>query len=237
MSEFAEFRARGRAALLDGRATHDLPMVEGARRWGAGAVLRPEGDVVERLTELAASVPAPGHWVHGGSTLHVTLRSLEPYRARIPEDDPLRRTYGDALTEAATGLPPVQVRLAGLTPHQGGVLVYGHLEDDTLLTLRKRYAHALECRGVRDLEHGRTRDRWYVSLVHFARPLANPRELVEWCDANTEADFGVAELTTAEVVQFTHTGTGIRVDPLERARLTLHEAPRETTERHPGPIP
>ncbi|TDC99197.1 hypothetical protein E1292_32635 [Nonomuraea deserti] len=219
MSDFIEFRARGRAALLSGRATHDVPMVEGGRRWGAAAVLRPQREIVDRLTELAATIEAPGHWVHGGPALHVTLRSLEPYRARIPEDDPLRRAYAAALAEAADGLPGARVSLRGVSPHPGGVLVCGHPEDDTLVTLWKRFAHALESRGVRDLEHGRVRDRWYVSLVHFAVPLADPRPLVEWCDAHADVALGTAELATAEIVQFVHTGTGIRVEALERARL------------------
>ncbi|WP_043625016.1 hypothetical protein [Nonomuraea candida] len=220
MSDFAEFRVKGREALLTGRATYDRVMVEGARRWGAAAVLRPEGEVVERMAELAATVPAAGHWVHGAPALHVTLRSLEPYRTRIPPDDPLRRSYGDALAEAADGLPPARVRLSGVSPHHGGVLVGAHPEDDALTALRKRFVHGLESRGVRDLEHGRVRDRWYVSLVHFAAPLTNPAEIVEWCDAHAGADFGMAVLPTAEIVQFVHTGTGIRVDSLEIAPLT-----------------
>ncbi|MGW3351432.1 hypothetical protein ACWDA3_49730 [Nonomuraea rubra] len=219
MSDFVEFRARGRAALLAGEATHDLPMVDGATRWGAAAVLRPEGEIVDRMTELAATVNAPGHWVHGGRTLHVTLRTLEPYRTHIPQDDPLRRAYGAALAEAAEGLPPAEVRLAGVSPHRGGVLVGAHPQDDTLDTLRKRFAHALESRRVRDLERGRVRDLWYVSLVHFAAPLTNPRELVEWCDTHADTDFGTTGLPAAEIVQFLHTGEGIRVHSLESAAL------------------
>ncbi|MGI5284392.1 2'-5' RNA ligase family protein [Nonomuraea polychroma] len=232
MSDFVEFCAKGRAALLSGRATHDLPMVEGARRWGAAVVLRPEGEVVDRLSELAATMDAPGHWVHGGPTLHVTLRSLEPYRDRIPEDDRLRRTYARAMAEAATGVAPPRIRLKGVSPHRGGVLVYGHPEDDTLVTLWKRFAHAMESRGVRDLEHARIRDRWYVSLVHFAGPLLNPREIVAWCDAHADADFGVTELTSVEVVQFVLTGQRIKVRSLERAVLG-----DESDGASPGPIP
>ncbi|GAA3530420.1 hypothetical protein GCM10022419_006760 [Nonomuraea rosea] len=227
MSDFAEFRAEGRAALLSGGATYDVPMVEGAQRWGAAAVLRPTGEVLSRLSELAATIEAPGHWVHGGRTLHVTLRSLEPYRARIPEDDPLRRAYGAALAEAADDLPPVRIRLSGVSPHRGGVLVYGHPEDDTVTTLWRRFAAALAARDVRDLEHGRIRDRWYVSLVHFAGPLAEPAKIIRWCDDHADADFGVAELTTAEIVQFVHTGTSIQVKALEQAG---------TTGRHPAPF-
>ncbi|MEQ4714790.1 hypothetical protein [Nonomuraea sp. B19D2] len=219
MSDFADFRARGRAALLAGRSTHDSPMVEGARRWGAGAVLRPSGEVLDRLAALAGTIEAPGHWVHEPRTLHVTLRSLEPYRDRIPADDPLRQVYRDALAEAAAGLEPARVRLAGVSPHPGGVLVCGHPENDTLVTLWKRFAHAMQSRGVRDLEHGRVRDRWYVSLVHFVKPLTDPGRIVEWCDAHADVDIGTAELDTAEIVQFVLAGTGIQVKALEEVRL------------------
>ncbi|MFB9626899.1 hypothetical protein [Nonomuraea helvata] len=219
MSDFIDFRARGRAALLAGGATHDSPMVEGARRWGAAAVFRPSGEVLDRLAALAGTVEAPGHWVHGRRTLHLTLRSLEPYRERIPAGDPLRVVYRDALAEAVEGLAPARVRLAGVSPHPGGVVACGHPEDDTLVTLWKRFAHAMESRGVLDLEHGRVRDRWYVSIVHFAGPLTDPRRIVAWCDAHADVDIGLAELDTAEIVQFVLTGTGIQVKALEEARL------------------
>lgn len=219
MSDFAEFRAKGREALLSGRATHDSPMVEGARRWGAAAVLRPEGEVVARLTDLAATLDAPGHWVHGGRTLHVTISSLEPYRESISVDDPLRTAYGAALAEAAEDLPPARAYLAGVSPHPGGVLVGVHPLDETLDTLRKRFAGALDARGVKDLDHGRVRDFWYVSVLHFAAPLTDAGRIVEWCDAHADADFGTAELPTAEIVQFALTGTAIRVDRLEQVTL------------------
>ncbi|MFI7617248.1 hypothetical protein ACIBP6_39100 [Nonomuraea terrae] len=195
-------------------------MIEGGPRWGASAVFRHEGEVVERLTAPAAAVPATGHRLHGGSDLHLTFRTLEPYRLHIPVGDPLRRAYGEALTEAVEGLPPARMRLKGLSPHPGGVVVHGHPQDDTADAVRKRFAHALQTRGVRDYERGRVRDRRHVSLVHFAGPLGNPKELVAWCDAHAAADLGTTELVTAEIVQYLLTGTGIRPRSLESARLT-----------------
>ncbi|MFD1537536.1 2'-5' RNA ligase family protein [Nonomuraea guangzhouensis] len=224
MSDFTAFFAAGRDALLSGRATHDRPMVEGAARWGATTILRPAGTVLDRLAELAqqaGAVAGPGHWAHGTDCLHVTLRSLEPYRSVIPVDDPLRLAYADALREAAAGLPPVPVELRGVSPHAGGVLVCGHPVDDTLVTLQKRFAHELAARGVRDFEHGRVRDRWYVSLVHFADPVpvTAAEAIVAWCDERADLPIGVAELAAAEIVQAVHTGTGVRLDTLERVPL------------------
>ncbi|MCK2214930.1 hypothetical protein MF672_014210 [Actinomadura sp. ATCC 31491] len=225
MSDLSAFRARGRQALLSGRATYDPPLTEGARRWGAAGVLRPEGEVVARLSALAATLPAPGHWVHGGPSLHVTFRSLEPYREHVPEDDPLRRAYAGALAEAAAGLRPARLRLRGVSPHPGGVLVHGRPEDDTLDLLGKRFAGALASRGVRDLDHGRRRDLWYVSLAHFAGPVRDPAAVVAWCDAHADADLGTAELDSAEIVRFTLTGDRIAVHSLERIALAGGAAP------------
>ncbi|HUR04518.1 MAG TPA: hypothetical protein VM347_18380 [Nonomuraea sp.] len=246
MSDFTAFFAAGREALLSGRAIHDRPMVEGAARWGAAAILRPVGTVLDRLVELAqqaGTVAGPEHWAHGADCLHVTLRSLEPYRSVIPADDPLRRVYADALREAAAGLPPVRVVLRGVSPHAGGVLACGYPADDTLVTLQKRFAHGLAARGVRDVEHGWVRDRWYVSLVHFAEPDPDPgpdpdaqpdpqpdpvpepgsvttaEAIVGWCDERAGLPIGVAELSAAEIVQAVYTGTGVRLDTLERVPL------------------
>lgn len=235
MSDFTAFFAAGRDALLSGRTTYDRPMVEGAARWGATAILRPVGTVLDRLSELAreaGTVAGPGHWAHGADCLHVTLRSLEPYRSVIPADDPLRRSYVDALREAAAGLPPVEVVLRGVSPHAGGVLAYGHPADDTLVTLQKRFAHGLAARGVRDLEHGRVRDRWYVSLVHFAEPVpvTSAEAIVGWCDERADLPIGVAELAAAELAQAVHTGAGVRMDTLER--VPLRRAPAHAPEPH-----
>jgi hypothetical protein len=230
-SDYADFFAAGRDALLEGRTTYDLPMTDGSPRWGAAAVLRPVGPVLRRLADLARSAGAVavargGHWVHGEECLHVTLRGLEPYRSVIPADDPLRRAYADALREAAEGLPPVQVELRGVSPHAGGVLACGHPVDDTLEVLRKRFAHGLAIRGVRDLERGRVRDRWYVSLVHFARPVTAPEEIVRWCEERAALPIGIAELPAAEITQAVHTGTGIRLDTLEH--VPLRQEPAQT---------
>ncbi|MBE1565183.1 hypothetical protein [Nonomuraea africana] len=215
MSRFMDFCAAGRAALLEGRATFDRPPVEGATRWGAAAVLRPEGEVLDRLAELAAEagpVVGAGHWVHDRAALHLTLRSLEPYRQVVRE----RGDYGAALAAAAEGLPPVRVELRGVAAHRGGMLVWGAPADVTLVTLQKRFAHEL---GAASAFESWERDIWYVSVVHFAAPVAAPEEIVAWCGERVGLRVGLAELTRAEIVQFAHTGAGMRLVPLEGVTL------------------
>ncbi len=199
MSDFAEFFDRGRKALLAGRTKHEQPMAEGGSRWGAAAVLRPEPGVSQELADLAREVGAAvgqGHWVHDRHALHFTLRSLENYRSAIPADDPLRLLYREALEEAAEGLPSINVTVRGVSPHAGGVLVCGYPVDDSMVRLQQRLALGLERRGVQDLEF-RMRDQfvrnlWYVSLVHFTGPVADPKPVVAWCDDHADTVFGLS---------------------------------------------
>ncbi|MFG2075416.1 hypothetical protein [Nonomuraea maritima] len=221
MHDYADFFARGRDALLEGKAVHESPPVEGGTRWGASAVLRPTGPVLEGLTALAASVGEtadPGHWVHGPETLHFTLRSLERHRRVVPSDDPYRLAYAASLDEAVAGSPPIRIELRGVSPHTGGVLAFGHPVDDSLVSLQKRFAQSLDRRGVGAFESW-VRDRWYVSLMHFAAPVTDPKAIVAWCDEHADVRMGLAEIKAAEIVQPVHTGVGIRLETLERAIL------------------
>ncbi|MEU0566715.1 hypothetical protein ABZ297_15165 [Nonomuraea sp. NPDC005983] len=221
MHDYADFFARGRVALLEGKADYERPPVEGGARWGAAAVLRPVGLVLEQLTDLAKSVgeaAGPGHWIHGCETLHFTLRSLERYRQVVPDDDPCRLAYAASLGEAVAGLPPVRIELRGVSPHVGGVLAVGYPVDDNLVTLQRRFAQSLRFRGVGDFESW-VRDRWYVSLVHFAAPVTDPEAVVDWCDEHADVPIGLAEIKAADIVQAVHTGVGIRLNTLERSVL------------------
>ncbi|MEU7900079.1 2'-5' RNA ligase family protein [Nonomuraea sp. NPDC049152] len=215
MRSFAAFAAQGRSVLLGGGTTFDRPPVEGSRRWGAAAVLRPSGPMLERLAELAAElapVVGEGHWIHGTDALHVTLRSLEPYRREVAE----RRVYGAALAAAARDLPPVRVELRGVSPHHGGVLVWGVPVDDTLVTLQKRFGHELGTSGAFE---NWARDIWYVSLAHFASPVTTPDLIAAWCDERAGLTVGVAELDCVEIAQAVHTGAGMRLVTLESVTL------------------
>lgn len=221
MNDYPDFFVRGRAALLAGAVTCERPLVEDGMRWGAAAVLRPDGPVLAELTDLAKSAggaAGAGHWVHGRDSLHFTLRSLARYRRVIAPDDPRRLAYAAALDEAAAGLPPVRIEVRGVSPHGGGVLAFGHPVDDTLVTLQRRFAESLRTRGAGEFESW-VRDRWYVSLVHFAAPVTDPEAIVAWCDEHADVPIGRAEIGAAEIVEAVPTGAGIRLNTLERSVL------------------
>ncbi|WP_327088439.1 hypothetical protein OIE66_39995 [Nonomuraea sp. NBC_01738] len=220
--DYADFVQQERATLLAGGATHDTPLGEGSPRWGMSTIMRPDAGALTRLADLGRSAEratGPGHWVHGKDELHFTLRSLESYRHRIPADDPARRTAGAALREAADGVGPVRFDLRGPIPHRGGIMVLAYPEDDTIWTLQRRYAEALNNRSAGDFESWQ-RDRWYVSLVHFARPLASPEAVLTWADEHAEIAVGSTEVTAVEIIQALQEGPRVRLKTLESAPLS-----------------
>jgi hypothetical protein len=98
------------------------------------------------------------------------------------------------------------------------VLAFGYPVDDTLVSLQRRFAEGLRIRGVGDVESW-VRDLWYVSLVHFAAPVTDPKSIVAWCDVHADVPIGLAEIDTAEIVQAVYTGVGMRLNTLERTLL------------------
>ncbi|MEV0586588.1 hypothetical protein [Nonomuraea sp. NPDC050310] len=225
MHDFAQMYEDGRKAIETGQTFVEQPLHEGGR-WGASAILRPTGEVLDRLAELAASAgvaAGPGQWVHDRRVLHFTLRALERYRSVISADDPRRLVYAECLRAAVAGLSPIEIDLVGIVPHPGGVLVAGRPVGDTIVTLQQRLAQGLLERGVHDLEYETrdqlVRDRWYVSLVHFAAPVAKPRSLLRWCEERRGLVVGRATLSEVEIMHAVQTGQGVRLDPLETASL------------------
>ncbi|MFD9944646.1 hypothetical protein ACFWYW_15500 [Nonomuraea sp. NPDC059023] len=218
-ADYAAFQTRGRRALLDGESTHDLPFTEGSPRWGMTTILRPTGPALDRLESLARAAgeaAGPGHWTHGRGVLHVTLRSLEAYRQVIPAADPALLTFAAALRTAARGLPPVRMRVEGVSPHAGGVLAFAYPEDDTIWTLQRRYDEAL---GVRGAFESWPRERWYISLVHFAAPLTDPKKVVAWCDDHAGEAPGTTEIPAADLAHATIAGPHVRLTTLKRVIL------------------
>lgn len=222
MSRAEQFYRAGRADLLAGKVDADEPPVDGGPRWGVSAILRPRGDVVERLRSVAASIAhmiGPGHWVHGKESLHTTLRSFEPYSTRDMDDDLRVGAYADAVAEACDGFAPVSLTLQGVAPHSGGIMMVGKEEPQGLPLLQQRLAAALQARDVVDDEADFTRDLWYVQLVHFAGPVHDPTALVKWGDERREEVFGTCIYNEVEIVRWFHVDGSMRNETLHRVKL------------------
>ena len=222
MSDEIELYDQGRAALAAGDVRPEQPLEENGSRWGAAAVLRPKGPVLQRLAELSESIgraASPGHWAHRVSGLHFTLRSLEHFRSSIPPDDPRRTGYAQALDAAADGLPPIRVEMRGVCPHAAGVIVVGYPVDETLADLQARFAAELRARDLAGFESW-VRDRWYVSLIHFAGQVVDTDAVIAWCDERRNMQVGVVDLDVTEIARWHYFGVGVRLEALHSTPLS-----------------
>lgn len=120
---------RGRAAVLAGTESVDVPPNPSSPRWGLSVLLRPDDDCAGRLADQAAQLAAlagPHHWQTGGrGASHLTVCVLEPFREGVTPDDPHVRRAAAALSRAAARSAPVRFRLSGLLLAPGGVLAGG----------------------------------------------------------------------------------------------------------------
>lgn len=222
MDPAAEFYDRAQAQLRAGDVSFDAPPVDGGARWGISVVLRPDPKNAERLAALARQTAAaigPGHWVHQAHTLHTTLRALEPHSTRDLQGDVRLADYVAAVDQAAAGREPVTLRLRGLAPHSGGVMVLGHDRDSALPQLRRRLVTALDQRDVEHYETTFTRNLWYVSLLQFGAPVADPTALAEWGVPRRDMAIGDVVYDSLEICRWRLADGLVHTESLHEAKL------------------
>lgn len=199
----------GRQALLNGSITADPPPVPGDTRWGLSAVLRPRhwpAAVTAGLQALHDRLAGQA-LVYDNPHLHLTLASLEAYRAPVPPDDPELRAYVRALDTVGRRCPPLRVRLRGLNATAGGVLLQGWPEFDLQalrLALGDAVAQARRDEGLPPRGASPPlRDTAHVSLAVFVGPLSDAPSLVAHIEGHRRADWGTLECDTLSLVQYT----------------------------------
>jgi hypothetical protein len=115
---FDALHREGVACCLAGTSRRELPPTEGQPRWGLSCLLLPDPVLAGRLdalTRQAAALAGPLHWRSGASGFaHVTVRSLEPFRATVPDHDAALGRYDAALRRAAGRCGPVHLQLTGV---------------------------------------------------------------------------------------------------------------------------
>ncbi len=221
---------RGRAALLEGRPTLDVPPTAGARRWGVSVVVRPGAVLADRLAaETAELVALAGadQWATGFTgSAHLTLFSLEPHRPAVTLADPAVRHFADATERAASAVGPATFAVTGLGLTPGGVIASCEPADDAARSLRPALAAAL---GGDVFELDYRGEQWWMSLLHLAAPVGRPAALVDHVEARRTETLGVLTVATLELVRYDHlTGpAGSRMVPVTLASAALTGQPGE----------
>lgn len=218
---FDDLFTEGAAALADGSHGIQVVPTEGDRRWGVSALLRPDPRAAASLETLAceaAAVAGDGHWLTGAArNSHLTMRALEHPRDDIRDGDPSVTRYAGALQRAAAGVRPLTFDVTGLTLTPLSVMACVLPADDAADRLSAAFTEALGPDAW--LENGFQRDIWYLNILHFAAPVADPRALIGWVTERRESAPIPLRVTEVEIATWRFTGAGMT--PLRLAASVL----------------
>lgn len=199
-------------------------------RWPVSAALLPDPASavslsLERLMIDAAELAGPDHWRTGRpGTAHLTLRALERRRAGVTAEDADVQRYARALQRAADGCDVLEFDLRGLIATPGTIMVPATPTDGGVADLAARFAAELgqdrwleESLGERDL--------WYVNLLHFAGPIADPVGLVDWVNDRRTLSVGTVVIDQVQLIRWDYHWAGSRCDlwPVPLATFRLGE--------------
>ncbi len=218
MSRHDEILEKGRAALLAGDLELEEPPHAKRKRWGISMVMRPDGPMLSRLSGLAQQIniaAGRGHWAHGPSLLHASLKALEVYRGGPLPNDPAVAAYSAALDVAAQGIPPIRATVSMVSPHSRGVAAFVHPQGGALARLYSQLGAAL---STVDIFEQWVRDEWYINVLHFAAPVDVPG-LIAYCDEHRDDVHGETVFSAAELVSYCFDGTAMHALPLHTVRF------------------
>lgn len=201
---FDRLHAEGRAAVLARRHGQDVPPEDGGR-WPVTVVSIPPPSTrttLERWMGEACGLAGPGHFLTGRSDAsHITIRALETYRDAAHPEQAASRAWASAMRTAADDTAPLRLRLTGVTLTAGSVMAQLEPEGDAPWTFMERLREALgEHAWFEDQWDGR--DIWYVNILHFAAPIADPEGLVAWVDARRQVDAEEVCLDSVSLVRY-----------------------------------
>jgi hypothetical protein len=138
---------------------------------------------------------------------HLTVRSLEPWRDSIAEDDPLVRRYAEALAVAMDGIGPLTFIIVGLTLTPGSVMACAVPSDGRADRLAGAYGTALGADGWHENEF--TRELWYLNLVHFADTIDAPDRIIDWVAARREREIATVTVDGVQLARWRFSGVGM----------------------------
>jgi hypothetical protein len=207
---FDELFRSGSAAIAAGRHQVEEPPRSGGR-WGLSVVLRPDNharSVLDELTRELLGVAGVHHWRTGaGHSSHMTVRGIQPYRDNLRTTDAIVRRCHLALQRATRDHQLLRFQFAGLTMTSTCVMACAYPVNEHPARLAANLRD--ELRTDAWLEEHQPRTIWYVSLLHFAGPVADPTALIRWVTARRDRALGELCLPRAQLVTFEHQPRGL----------------------------
>jgi hypothetical protein len=206
---FDQLFAAGAQALLSGTQQRQAPPVENGPRWGMGVVMRPDRPAARAIGHVAAAAVAmigTHYWLAGdASRSHLTLRVLEPYRARVAASDPRVTRYAAALRTAVRGIGPIRFTVTGLTLTPKSVMARATPAGTAADDLADAFGAALGADG----RYRPRPDIWYVNLAYFTGPVRHAQDLIDWVAARRDLRVADVLVTDIQIARWRYTSTGM----------------------------
>ncbi len=179
---------------------------DGSLRWGLSVVALLDGQCAEELAAVgagSAEALTPDDIVHTASSLHVTLRTLEPHRVAVGADDALLAEYRTVLDAVAAASRSFAIDFRGVILGPGGVLVAGYPCGDELAAVRVALHDRLAERSLAGPpEHDVRRTTAHVSLVAFMGSEVDTERLLTWHAAHRHTSFPRHRVDRLAIVQY-----------------------------------
>lgn len=177
--------------------------------------------VLESWMRRALAFAGPHHYLTGlAGSAHVTVRALEPRRESRTPSDPVAICWRQALAQVAATTPPLRFELTGVTLTPGTVMAQLEPVDESPWVFMRTLAKALGALAWYEAQWPE-RDIWYVNLVHFAAPIADPEGLLAWVAENRDIPPLEVVIPTVELVAFELAADGSAIVPTTWAREAL----------------
>lgn len=205
---------RGDRALRRGMISAEEPPTEGSPRWGVSVVIRVPGPIARLLTDETTQIRAlsgSSHLYYEAGSFHITVRSLEGYRAVVPSW--VLDQYIGQVARSAAGLRP-RIELRGLCASEAGILVCGYSNSDLGL-MRRRLADAADGSiGPKGVDDQRIRNTAHVSLVVFQEPTVAMIQVADRIARSRWVRYGMVEPDRLQLVQYEWTSDGVLLHEL-----------------------
>jgi hypothetical protein len=209
--EYDRIFRMSRDALTVGLVTPDTIPEHGSWRWGVSLIFRlPTGlskPLVDQAVEVA-NLAGSEHIYYQPEDLHMTVRTLEPFRKLLSLDDDCLSRYNRAINGVCRLVPPFKIEYRGLTASGQSILVQGWPEGDRLMDLRIQLHYALADEGLAfppEDEPRRIRRTAHTSICVLTGTLIAPQRLVDLITRRRHHIYGWTTVSQLEVVYFIRT--------------------------------
>lgn len=209
--------------LAKGFVESDPEPCAGSARWGISAVIRITGGLANVLEKAAIGLTeftGRQQVVYNTTNLHTTLRSIEPYRIDITDNDERVQAYTQILRAIAQQYNSFRILYKGLTANKTGVLVQGWPIGDDFQAIRLAFHSKLHDHHLLSgPEDQNLRQTAHTSLIVFSSPLPYPKLFVEFIETNRHLGYGIMTVTSFEVVRYKRTASDVELVTLEKISL------------------